>query len=441
MKKAKSILTILLILAACTSEEPGNIFQSASDNINAIATEQSLRSVDEAVEIAQKALFLLSDIQSPNARSNSYRHVDTKQEAYTIVSNAKSRSASPDTLMYVVNYTDDMGFAIVSAPRNAIEILAVTVNGNYDPSVRDTNPGFNFFMDVATSYLEEAMSQSITTDGTSITLPQKPLDPIPCPEYKEVRDTTWFVNVANRVLVAWGQNYPEGLECPNTFAGCSNTAAAMMMTHFKYPDQLTLTYKSNNPKITLDWNALCKHKPYSGTEAVFQFCNCSNETHNALSYLCRELGHRAHSIYGKKGTSTYILDMQHALTTLGLNAEHKRFDTRSMAYDLQKANSVLLVRGTDANTGTIGHMWVCDAAKAYNVKIDTYECKDPRRADSLKKWDYIGTRTECLTYNFFNWGWNGKCNGFFYEGVFSVSPSSGENYNFNGDIQYLKVTK
>ncbi len=77
MKKAKSILTILLILAACTSEEPGNIFQSASDNINAIATEQSLRSVDEAVEIAQKALFLLSDIQSPNTLNNFFKSLST----------------------------------------------------------------------------------------------------------------------------------------------------------------------------------------------------------------------------------------------------------------------------------------------------------------------------------------------------------------------------
>lgn len=65
------------------------------------------------------------------------------------ICNRESRGQN-DTLIYVVNYEDNKGFALISAVDDSQPVLAVVPNGSYDPEIGTDNPGFNLFMDAAT---------------------------------------------------------------------------------------------------------------------------------------------------------------------------------------------------------------------------------------------------------------------------------------------------
>ena len=347
-----------------------------------------------------------------------------------------------DTLMYVVNYADDMGFALVSASRNAPALMAVTVAGQFDPDVPSENPGFNMYMDEITEYLIDCQSPA-SPAGSSIPPGGFPITPMP--QKKVERDTTWRANVSNRVKVYWGQEYPEGIKCSNGSAGCANTAAAMMMTYFGFPTSIKLTSDSAPVKgmeMSLDLDKLRRHNAMVGEKRVLDETGCEFfETHYELMHLCRELGHRSQSIYQKNGqTSTQTIRTLNTLQSLGFNVCLKTTDS-NMISDLADSNSVLLMRGTDLSQ-SVGHMWVCDAAISYEVHHVEYEREPGLYISNESGWYPTGVvHDEYINYRFYNWGlgYADKC-GYYLGGYYNVTLGK-TNYNFNTDVQYIKVTR
>lgn len=72
-------------------------------------------------------------------------------EISCITTKAGSRTAN-DTLLFVVNYGNDNGFAIISAKKDHDGLLAVTNNGTYTEGVEFDNPGMNMMMKNAIAY-------------------------------------------------------------------------------------------------------------------------------------------------------------------------------------------------------------------------------------------------------------------------------------------------
>ena len=406
-------------------------------------SDQCIRSKEDAIEIAQNALILLYD--APRSRNQDFRKIDylspihvlTASSDGSIVSrNMTCDAAHNDTLMYVVNYADSMGFAIVSAIPYGPDLIAVTASGSYNPDEPIENPGFNFFMEAATDYLQ--------VQSTSLITPP-PFQRVP--EYKEVKDTTWFANIDNRVRVYWGQTAPEGTWCDNGYAGCANTAAAILMSHFAFPKRLKLTFLENDLTIDLDWEKLRKHhEMQSGATKYSEKCEPS--THTMLAYLCRELGHRSHSDYQKwpkRQTPTPWNNTINALRKLGYHVEDKQYCEGAFREELKSCDCVLLVSGTDtASKDENAHMWVCDAVKSFHVHTKVYE-RPGGLYFSDTGWTYVMSYDEYSTFNFFNWGWgtgdsNYELCGYFLDEVFSVHLNGALINNFNKDVRYLKIT-
>lgn len=107
------------------------------------------RSYEEALHIAQQSISMLDDSLAPTRGTTQVRYIDLQKTTAIVCSNdmvtRSSGSPKNDTLMYVFNFNDNQGFAIVSAEEATEGLIAITESGSYNPS-DTTDSGFNRFI-------------------------------------------------------------------------------------------------------------------------------------------------------------------------------------------------------------------------------------------------------------------------------------------------------
>ncbi|MCM1005964.1 MAG: Spi family protease inhibitor [Prevotella sp.] len=123
-------------------------------------------SLDDALSVADK---IMGDIEiSPTRKSRTIRNVKYVTEPNT-------RSGATDTLLYVVNYDDDMGFAVLGADVRSQPVYAIASEGEFNLSDSTTNPG----LEMLYAYYQNDAARSIrdgnVNPGDSLFLP----DPYP----------------------------------------------------------------------------------------------------------------------------------------------------------------------------------------------------------------------------------------------------------------------
>lgn len=455
MKKLFVFFPLLVIFAACSDEDAVSL-QEPFNSIAAESTLGKLRTPEEALAIAENAIGMLSDA-APVSRSGIARRVDSKLPVGVLTTGSpasrslkvSSRSGGADTLMYVVNYADSMGFAIVSAVRSTPGLIAVTVAGSYDPSTPSDNPGFDIYMDAATQYLAEHLDDDV--DAPSGTIPPGGFPLTPMPLEKIDVDTIWHKRVPIRVKVYWGQISPEGDECPNKRSGCSITAMAMAMSYFKYPTSIKLSYNSAGETIALDWDKLTVHGSFirhTGEDGRYARDICSQydyPIHTRLAQLCRELGYRSKSEYkfGEElGTATSYTDVMNTLRNMGYGVRYKKYEFGSIQDDLN-SGSILLMRGQ--NSEGVGHMWLCDAVESYHLRLTKYQAEPGIYVGEPKWWFVEQWHEGGWTYHFFNWGWGTSHN---WDGTKATPKADRCGYfleldygKYGNDVGYIVVNK
>ena len=176
-----------MLITACTSSEE---FESTSSSME--STRNAIRTKAEAIDIA---------IELMNGRFGS-------RGAYVVenveIIGGESSRASEDTLIYAVNLADDRGFVLVSAAKAGDAILGYADNGSVVVDDIEPNSGFSFYMDAARNYVRSMQLDTIK------------VDPIPNPFIP----VTIYEKVEPLAPQRWGQNYPEGMYCPNRLSGC-----------------------------------------------------------------------------------------------------------------------------------------------------------------------------------------------------------------------------
>jgi len=183
----------------------------------------------------------------------------------------------PDTLIYVVNFDDSLGFAIISADtRIEGPILAFTGSGSLINSI--DNPGVAIFLEHLEDYmlnsiieaerqknslvdgLMEKLNVETSTKATSSDLIPIPFDPSRMSEVTRIRN-----KIDPLVPVEWGQGSPfnrnledKGCYGDNTakngkvWAGCVAVAVAHIMSRWEYPSQIG--------NYSFNWAELNKYK-------------------------------------------------------------------------------------------------------------------------------------------------------------------------------------
>lgn len=416
-----TLLFLSVVIFSCTAETDFIYHENAN-----VISKSNKRNLDEAIKVAQNAATLFKH----SSRSEGNRMIDMENIQY-LCSNENSRSSKRDTILYVINYTDNNGFAVVSANTSTTDLIAVTEKGSYKPTSESThdNSGIDLFMDMAEYYVSTTVVHELESPKSDV-----------IKELIEVIDTT-DVWIEPKLTTHWGQTGYEGTFAPNGISGCVNTALAQIMAHYEYPVQLNLTYDyAPISVLNLDWPEIKKYK------GVY-YDMASNSAHEAIGYLLRQLGELTDSNYespdGTFSTSEAALTV---LSELGYTVSSNlvNYETRNFYSALNNGKLIYMSGFQMSNNGeTLGHAWVVDGyfERELHYLVWTKDINSPIRELLDESYTY-------KRYNHINWGWDGDSNGYFLDDVFNAADAvqydriyNFMNYNFTINLKYFLINK
>jgi len=339
-----------------------------------------------------------------------------------------------DTLAYVFNFNDSLGFAIVSIDKRVDSPLFAFTKWGHLVNGKTDNPGLMIFLERLEGYVLESIIEAerhgeAMPDGI---LGKLLVEPGKIEEQKQAAQTradTIILPIPIKyvfplVPVEWGQGGPFNLRldssdpiCNKYKTGCVATATVQIMSYWQYPTNIngnsyawaTLNEFKNKNDFTIystDNIATIAKK----TSARVQVSSLFEQVSSINLY------------YGCDASGAQSADGLHFLLTKGFKLP---WNTYFKPYDIEIVNSFLaptyrrplMANGrTIINNNSVGHAWVIDGLMAFN----TFKIID----DTV-----ISNKISYHIHN--NWGWDGLDNGYYLSGVFNpLHPSQNIQLNF-----------
>lgn len=407
---------VALIVGNCTDRYSTDLQYSEKRT----RREVSSRSLEEAAKIALEH----AEIFYPNASRNKARCIDYSNIQY--IATPTSRGVQGDTLIYVINFTDNQGFALVSVPKSADAVLALVENGTYDEQTAEINTGFQFYLDAAREYCSQKIGDQSNFNYKD---PREDFkkDTVPVKLYDVLLDTIVDSYSSCFLMnIAWGQTGLYGKYCPNGISGCVPTAMGQIITvcntavnrpHMEYTFP-----EADIESEEINWAQLKWHIHKSayyvseehGTYFVPYDCREVNPelTHKTIGRLLRQIGYDAGSEYKSDGTATYKDKYRSVLQKYLPDRDiphFKSYDCARAQRDLD--HGMLLMRADNKIKGQSGHAWVADGYR-WVVHNQQYRVFD-LQTNEWGPWIYTNSQQH---YNHFVWGWDGYLDGY-YAGV------------------------
>lgn len=201
-------------------------------------------------------------------------------------------------------------------------------------------------------------------------------------------------------------------------AGCFPLAISKILTFFKYPDSYTFN------GYTVNWDEL--RKSYKSTAGK-----------QSAAYLLRGISSACNSWYFYEGTFTFPSEATSFMRFIGLNNAH------SHSYSFDKVTGMidngcpLIIYSVPGINVTKSHSWNIDGykIKERTVTNQTYE------GNTLK---HTTVQTETCKMVHCDFGWKGRCNGYYVSGIFKLNDSNIEhdpNTSYGGSRNYNNLLK
>lgn len=404
MKNIKLIYAICLlatVIMSCDKDDysqPNSSmeFQDASASTT-IPVEEALSSLDQ----------LMGELYGKTRSSASSYTVD-------VFGGIKTKSGGtelPDTSLYIVNFGDKEGYAVLSAQSKVkTNVFCITESGFITPEdIRNAIVEMDTFNaetkaedDTKEEYFVEYGQNFIPAIIASSLMNQFLYDY----EIDEVNFDTkanTYVGTPNTLAMLqtkWRQTSPfNNFRSDGAPAGCVAIATAQII-EFNALKHDYRSFVEDNYK-TFDWNALSTVCPCSNVSSIGSTA-AQNEASNFLSYI--GLKKNCNIKYNTDGSSGCADGAKRTFKNMGYKSVNKY-----LGFEKADKNRVIsqLTSGfpmyMDGSRKGGGHAWVLDGLYTRKVYSETGE--------------YM--RTENMFH--INWGWNGSGDGYFMQGVFDTS--------------------
>ena len=406
-KKLLSFVAVALVLAACSSEEP--IAPPMAEN-DAMGANPYRVSLTDALKNADALLGELGEGETT-------RSAERKVESVEYYSRPGTRALGGDTLLYLVNYADDAGFALLSADSRLRPIYAISDEGSMSFSDTTYNKGLALFARGVEVDVENAIAYSITNPGLIDTI---------VPFKRVVREVAPLLNYYQS---RWGQTSPYNQYCFTddgrpAFVGCAAVAVGMVMSYYKHP--------TSYAGYTFDWNAMNSGQNYENIARLLHLLGDNNNLQMDYGAVEDDDGSGA-APYRFYPTFTNMNYSRHNL--------FQTFSEEEVCAILDRHDDSVLTQigpvivggfGENNDDERAGHAWVIDGYVQYEVT-------SPIIGQGYVPDDIL---FHCV------WGWYGSCNGYFYWaktnsfGGYPNETGQNDNYNhtdyiFDESIQYM----
>lgn len=406
---------LLLLFVCCTAFACEQNDAVQPQNTTKQATKSKYRTLDDAIDIAEKSVSMLGEQTRATKRS-----VNRSRIRAVLNKRATTRSAAADTLIYIINFDDSAGFALVPRSTSKPELLAITEKGNYDGEETD-NEGFNIYMDRAFEWIVDS-----THDGQPIDTTSYPgvggggIGDQVITEWKSEEDRN-VSGVDPMCTFEWNQDTPYNYFCideqgRSSKAGCGAIAIGTIMAHYEYPNNtnLVLTYHIDNiPSIPLSttlWADFKRH-PFL---IVYNYY---------LGALVREIGHRLDMEYNENEATCDRTKLVGCLNSFGYISDPLHSYSRNDVLSSLQNGYLVIMSGNRLSTNT-GHSWIVDGSK--HIEVTT---KEWQREQGQTQWTLVSTVYTNTSYLHFNWGHGGNHSGFYFTNQSSYGGVGGSYYN------------
>lgn len=396
MKQLNFILAIVIAaiaFGACSNELGGEFSPQMAKT----------RPQSEAIEIAK------------NAYNNFYEKANRGNTSIDIdniipISERTSRGKSGDTLLYVINFADDGGFALVSAQEISKELIGISDEGHYDPSVESGNAGFELFVRKAAAYVENA---SIAPTLPGDTVIGRPITP-------GFVDGSIIESCAPKVNVQWGPGAPCGNLFPDSTANSFVTSIAMIFSHTRPFNSFRPTYPGSYGTVPQKWNLICGH--IGGDVGCTENPDSLAFTHDMIEILCREIAQDANAYpdfnYSDNDPARYLTFLEHQLMPISSEEIKRTLDNHAEIRYCHDPDGVLASgRLPDLSF----YYWIIDG---YKVRLRLL----PNVSNEI--------------YFHHNWAANGNCNGYFLKDVYDSTEGfqyDNSNNTFHPNVDEVSL--
>lgn len=387
-------MTITLIMVA------GIVSCDNSDSMQ-LSSGQKMPDNKITIEEAQQDLEkLLNDLYGGRTR-NGESVIRTIENAFSLtVGNPLTRSGKNSSEdIYVFNFSDNKGYAIMANDKSVPSLLALCEEGHLSKDDEIDNPGVVLFLEnIENNYYKKPVI--------------KPEDPTK--DHYEYTDWENTVYTHQGVCpVKWGQKNPHNKYCPlidgqPTVTGCVATAIAQLFACYSYPN----SYNGHS----FDWEKMLA-SPWAN--------DCALAGQNCIADLMTLLGGKE-NLDNKYGINESGADKNNIIKTLG-NFGYSNpgslidYNTNSVVSEL-KAGYPVLARGYSNKKDTYflgikikssysgGHTWLMHGLLERHRQVMLINGSGR----------VVSSTRESKWYPLCNWGANGNRDGYYLSEMFDV---------------------
>lgn len=375
-----SVLSILILSYGC-SDEAETLMREQDHAVAPVVANPHRIPLSDALAQADA---LLSRIAEDEVKTRVPRVIKSVKYTLNVSTRSESVGNPIDTALYIVNYADNQGFAILGADDRLQSVYAISDEGNFSYEDTVQNQGLAQWLNA----VEDEIKYSSILPSDSLSLPVNPVTP---PIFDDDKTVTILKKVAPKLgkyQRLWGQEGNFNAYCmdPYTFSpqkvGCTPVAVAMIMSYYKWP-----RYRG---KYYIDWDYINR----------WDFNSPQGNCPDRLAWMLHEIGVALNAEYGPEiggQTSVNSYYLMRNMPELGYEALGLpfHFGKADACPDKRVESGPLLVCGSDNGSKDEGHSWVIDG--------------------------YLKTQTEAsyfiqpIVREYYHcvWGWYGKCNGYY----------------------------
>jgi hypothetical protein len=400
VRKFVWVVCFFAVLFSCSEEKLSDndvllklgVFPEVQDGGNRIGMEEAMDVVGEIAAFFDEERPLRSGTRRA---VGSVSYLLSSEVKTTVLESNKYRGYSiSDTLAYVFNFKDSLGYVIISADaRVSNPLLGFTRKGSLVNGETD-NPGLIMLLERLEGYVVESIVRFSETNNKVRNVPNFSLNNHSRP------------GAGPHIDVEWGQGEPFWLglgttQCASGYfaTGCVATAVAQIMAYWEYPASMG--------GVAHPWRLI------KGFRHKDDFEIKPTDTQYEID---------------KKNTAMYYVGDLFAQVSVG---SYTRFGCGSSAAAPENGVEFLIFQGYYQIVGNWGtfvnyNLALLQGHLVSGVPFMAQGCHNNRDCHAwvIDGFFVVGGAVP-THYIHNNWGWNGRDNGYFLDGIFNVG-----GYNF-----------
>lgn len=409
------LLAAVLFFASCVKNQYEVITEELSTPSTKITPAQAIDNLNRELKFIDG-----------NTRAESEQRVVRTIKPLKSVTTRNSNGVAND-LLYIVEFEEGQGSAIVAADTRLEPVVAVLDNSvltEEDFASTDAENISVYTANLIKNYAETTVSRS-----------GEPF--LPAPGHTVV-DTIYSVNIPPMTKTKWHQSSPYNDLCKNyngesVLAGCAAIAVAQYVYYHRSPDIIN--------GYNVHWNLLewCEYDEpvfdggFNGTigggngngghiAPSFPIVSLGDEEAAKFVY---NIGTLLNIHYQNGDTGAAPIEMEWGLADLGYNSTFIDYNL-NRAKEILSNNSPVIMGGYTSSN--LGHAWLLDGWKQYIIRTTT--CTTPEGQVGIVIPQYTVTE-ESYDKVHANFGWEGKCDGYYTGEIFNCAVS---NYDTEPNI-------